>query len=99
MRKRKVPNSPGKKFWFFALAYLATVIGDIVLTYKGTPDLAYEANPLVAVFGLGWGALILANVINYVFYVTFAYHTFVRYRRPTIPCSGMKQFVSMLFFF
>ncbi len=98
MRKKNILHDSGKKFYFLLLIYLILAISDLSLTYLGTPDLKNEANPLITVFGLGWGALILANIIQYIVFFTFAYYTFVRYKRPIIQCMGIKQFVSILFF-
>ena len=84
------------KFWIFAVTNLVLSVADIVLTYIGTPDLALEANPLVTVFGLGWSALIIANVFTYALYIVLIYMVFVRYQRSVMLCEGFKQFISML---
>lgn len=73
-------------------------VGDIVLTYIGTPDLKNEANPLVDVFGLGWGALIGHIMFGFLVYSGFVYYAFIRYKRPVLQCEGYKQYVSMLLY-
>ncbi|MEM7181956.1 MAG: hypothetical protein AAF518_13650 [Spirochaetota bacterium] len=50
------------EFWFLSLALISTRLMDIVLTYRITPDLKYEANPLVQFAGLGWSILLLVNL-------------------------------------
>ncbi len=86
------------KFLAFIFLYFMTVVGDLVLTYIGTPDLKNEANPLVKVFGLGWGALIWQNMFGFLFYSWFVYYTFIRYRRPVLQCEGYRRYVSMLLY-
>jgi len=84
------------KFWFFTILLLTTRIGDGIATYIGTPDLSREANPLVYVFGLGWEALIIANVIGSALIVMLFYYSFVKYKSGIIQCDGFKQYISML---
>jgi hypothetical protein len=71
-------------------------VADNIITYCVTPDLTREANPLASVFGFGWSGLIVSNIINSVVYVLSAYYTFARFRRSSIQCKGLKQFLSML---
>ena len=74
------------------------MVGDMVLTYIGTPDLKNEANPLVKVFGLGWGALLAHSMFGFLLYSGFVYYVFIRYRRPVLQCEGYKQYSSMLLY-
>lgn len=50
-----------------ALAWIAlllmTRVADAAVTYRYSPDLAREANPVVSVFGGGWGALVVMNAL------------------------------------
>ena len=92
------PPGSVKKFWVFAIAYLVTSIADMVITYVGTPDLLLEANPLVTVFGLGWGALITANILGYIIYIALIYCAFIKYKRKVLQCEGLKQYLSMLYY-
>jgi len=59
-----------------------------------------EANPLVVVFGLGWGTLIGVNVVMFVPVVMAAYYAFVKYccGRSQLACNGFMQYCSMLYY-
>ena len=87
-----------KKFWCFSIVNLLLALADGVLTFIATPDLALEANPLVAVLGFGWTALFIANTIAITIYTYLVYYTFLRYKRTLYNVSGFKQYVSMLSF-
>jgi len=93
----KFPNR-NKYFWIFTILFLITRVGDLIATYIGTPDLTKEANPLVYTFGLGWEALIIANIIGFIIAVFLLYYTFIKYKSNVIPCDGLKQYISMLYF-
>ncbi|MCL2671458.1 MAG: hypothetical protein FWF10_05425 [Clostridiales bacterium] len=85
-------------FWVLVGAYLLLALADGALTYIGTPDLAYEANPLVAVFGLGWGALFIANALVFALQIVAVNYAFVRYQSPLLPYKEYKEFLSMLIY-
>jgi len=87
-----------KVFWFLVIFDVAIAITDGILTYIATPDLALEGNPLVAHFGLGWGALFIANIIGIGVHVAATYYAFVKYKRPLVECRTSKEFISSLFF-
>jgi len=97
-KEYEVVNGSKKKFFVYISIYFMLMVGDMVLTYIGTPDLKNEANPLVSVFGLGWGALIAHSMFGFLFYSGFAYYAFIRYRRPVLQCKGYRQYVSMLLY-
>lgn len=97
-REYEAVNGSKKKFFAHALIYFMLMVGDMVLTYIGTPDLKNEANPLVEVFGLGWGALRAHSMFGFLYYLGFIYYAFIRYRRPVLQCEGYKQYVSMLLY-
>lgn len=80
------------------LITLLLALLDGVLTYINTPDLKYEANPLVTVFGLGWGALFLANLIFYALYVCLAYFLFFKYESPVLQVNNVREYVSQLYY-
>lgn len=50
-------------FWFLILSQIVLALTDGALTYIATPDLSYEANPLVTHLGLGWGPLFICHGI------------------------------------
>jgi len=87
-----------RKFYIFATIGLVTAVADLLITYIGSPGLELEANLLVSVFGLGWTALIIANIIVYAFFLIFIYITFVKYKRTVIECDNFKQFMSIFYF-
>ena len=80
------------------LLYFVLMLGDLISTYIGTPDLSEESNFLVALFGQGWTEMIVGNFLGVVIIFLLAYYTFVRYQSPAIQCSGLREYVSMLLF-
>jgi hypothetical protein len=38
-------------------------IADVAVTYQFSPDLAFEGNPMVRSFGMGWTFLLTANIL------------------------------------
>lgn len=46
------------EFFTLVILLLLTRVLDGILTYKITPDLSRELNPLVSIFGFGWSGLI-----------------------------------------
>lgn len=60
--------------------YFLLALSDGILTYINTPDLSMEGNPLVLNLGLGWGALIVANVLVFIFVFGLAYYSFFKYK-------------------
>lgn len=98
METKVVSNNSKKNFFVLIFIYFMLMVGDMLLTYIGTPDLKDEANPVVAVFGLEWGGLIGHSMLGFLFYSGFVYYTFVRYKRPVLQCEGYKQYVSMLLY-
>jgi hypothetical protein len=87
-----------KFFWFLLLTYLLVAASDLGLTYIGSPDLSNEANPLVTILGFGWKALIISDIMFFMFYVWLAYFSLIQYKRVTIKCEGIKQFVSLFLY-
>ncbi len=76
------------KFWILMSVYLLLALADGALTYYNTPDLSMEGNPLVARLGLGWGALIVANLLGLALLVVlFGFETF---RYKTIYTKEVK---------
>ncbi|MCL2671399.1 MAG: hypothetical protein FWF10_05125 [Clostridiales bacterium] len=89
----------GKKIFVAVMATnLALALLDALFTYIGTPDLAFEANPLVMVYGLGWGALFIANVLVFLLLVPLMYFAFVRYKQAPIPHTSYREYASVLYF-
>lgn len=86
------------KFWIITISFFILTIADFSLTYIATPDLRFEANPLVTVFGLGWPALIVVNIVGAIFFVLSTYYHSIKYERKFVPCKNIKEFYSILFF-
>ena len=82
-----------------ALATYIVLSGlDAGLTYLATPDLFWEGNPLVRIFGLGWTALIVVNIVVFIPYSFLMYVAIFKYERVHIPCTSFREYTSMLFF-
>lgn len=77
---------------------LLLMLLDGLLTYINTPDLAREANPLVTVFGLGWGALFTANLIAFILLFLLAWQAFVKYDTLVAPAENRREYLSQLYF-
>lgn len=71
---------------------------DIGLTSIGTPDLMDEGNPISSVFKLGWGALILTNIVAVAAFALFSHIAFDRYETPKITAKSFFEFYLMLFY-
>lgn len=78
--------------WFFLM------LSDGLLTYINTPDLKREGNPLVAVFGLGWESLFLANILVFGLYIITTYYAFVRYKTVAIQAKNVFEYISGLLY-
>lgn len=68
------------KFWILIAIYLLLAFADGALTYINTPDLSREGNPLVAELGLGWGALIIANIAVFALFFAASYYNYYKYQ-------------------
>lgn len=97
-RKDKFMKNEKTDFWFLILSQIALAITDGALTYIATPDLSYEANPLVTHLGLGWGALFISNVLFIGLQIIAVYYAFVKYKSPVVEYRAYKEFSSNLFF-
>ncbi len=58
-----------KKFLYLSLLLILTRCADIFTTYLSTPDLKYEFNPLVSIFGSGWTGVIFFQILFLVFFI------------------------------
>ena len=90
-----------RKIAYFIIATLITILtafADGILTYTATPDLQWEANPIVAILGFGWTTLILTNVVIVSFLIVCYYYSFVLYERPIAKQRNFFEYVSLLFY-
>jgi len=85
-----------KKYQKLILLQLALTLADFILTYRGTPDLELEANPLVMHFGVGWNVLILSNILFMAVYIPLVWYAFAVYKSPLIHYTKYTEFISML---
>ncbi|GFI55714.1 hypothetical protein IMSAG013_00765 [Clostridiales bacterium] len=76
--------------------YFVLMLGDLISTYIGTPDLSEESNFLVALFGQGWTEMVIGNFLVSIIIFLLAYYTFVRYKSPVIQCGGLREYVSVI---
>lgn len=65
------------EFRLFSASLISLRLADVGITFVVSADLRWEANPLVSVAGLGWGALILANVAGVLLILFFYRYTLV----------------------
>ena len=86
------------KFWILVSVYLFLTFADGALTYINTPDLSYEGNPLVAKFGLGWGALAIANIVFFALYFVVAYYSYFKYKTVFTEETKFTRYVSQITF-
>ena len=77
--------------------YLILTVLDNYSTYLVTPDLKWEANPTVTLFGGGWTSLIITGLIVVVIYAVIAYLSIVYYNCEPVECTGFKDFYSKEF--
>ncbi len=80
------------------LLYFFLMLADGLLTFYNTPDLNMEANPLVTVFHLGWGAIITANVIVFVLVFMSCKYSFDIYKTIVADVNNLKEYDSQIFF-
>jgi len=87
------------KFVISIAIIIVLACADLLLTYIASPDLAWEANPLVYTFNHGWTALILSNIIFITISTVLCYIAHFRYeRKKIIHCTSFCEFYSILFF-
>ena len=85
------------KWLILCAVYLFLALADGFLTYWNTPDLKQEGNPLVAMMGFGWGALLLANSIGFVLTVVLTgCYCFFEY--PKLEATSAFDFFMKLFY-
>ena len=77
--------------------YLILTSLDNYTTYLVTPDLKWEVNPIVTLFGGGWAPLIIEGVIALVTVAAIAYLPIIYYKRESVECTGFKEFYSKEF--
>ena len=54
---------------FFLILFPVIVCFDLLTTYMASPDLKYEANPIIRYFQWGWRGLIICNLTLFSIYI------------------------------
>ena len=86
------------KFWILVSVYLFLAFADGALTYINTPDLSLEGNPLVAKFGLGWGALAIANIAIFALFFVSTYYSYFKYKTVFTEETKFTRYCSQITF-
>ena len=84
------------KFWLCCIAYLVTIILDLLFTYIATPNLLLEGNPLFNIMDFGWSGLIILNVVTFIGYILMAWYAFIKYKRPITDETDMKRYLAKI---
>lgn len=84
------------KFWLCCIAYLVTIILDLLFTYIATPNLLLEGNPLFNMMNFGWSGLIILNVVTFIGYILMAWYAFIKYKRPITDETDMKRYLAKI---
>ena len=77
--------------------YAVLVAFDAFTTYLVTPDLKWEGNPTVTLFGGGWGSLIITGIVFVILTAVLAYFPMIYYRREKVECEGCADYYSKTF--
>ncbi|MEO6211558.1 MAG: hypothetical protein ABIQ10_15735 [Gemmatimonadaceae bacterium] len=73
------------------IALLVTRGLDILTTYRATPSLAEEANPLTSVLGFKWPALLVSNALIAALLIAAAWRAICE-TAPTLPAKAGLHF-------
>ncbi len=84
------------KFLLCCIAYLVTIILDLLFTYIATPNLLLEGNPLFNMMDFGWSGLIILNVVTFIGYILMAWYAFIKYKRPITDETDMKRYLAKI---
>ena len=70
-------DSKKKRFEFIILLTLVIItrVFDLLTTYLLTPDLSYESNPFITLFGLGWYGFIIIQLLISMFVIAANYYS------------------------
>lgn len=80
------------------LVYTILTLMDGALTLYNTPNLSLEANPLITKLHLGWGALIIANIIGLAIVYFSCYYTFDVYKTIKVDVPNLRSYMSQMFY-
>src|SRR5665811_850248 len=80
------------------LLILVLRIVDLLITYHYTPDLSFEFNPLVSVFGAKWLAFIALQLIIVTF-ISYVMHFFFFKEQNVIDKNDLSLFDFFYYYF
>jgi hypothetical protein len=89
--------------WKSYISAIAAILGlrflDLYVTYRYTPDLKFEWNPLISLFGVSWTGLILTQIAIVAFVSLLMFFYFNR-APATIAQNGLSfsNFIYVYFF-
>lgn len=87
-------------FGVLTVLFLLSRAADAGATYLVTPDLRHETNPLVSVFGAGWGGLVVVQVVLSALVIWLTYWDLLAWR-PHYPKErglGFREFAEAYYF-
>lgn len=84
----------------FPVLYLTLCLLDFYFTDRGNPGGVFvnESNPLIRVFGLGWGALLFANLLGFLFYLWGSWYHYYYYQPHKIECTSFREYCGLLLY-
>lgn len=87
------------RFWATTILLVAARALDAGTTYKATPDLSQEANPLQRAFHLGWAGLLIVNALVLALMIYAAWRAaFVPPELPSDAGLDLPSFVARFWF-
>ncbi len=92
-------NTPGFVLYCFVILIIFFLrILDLLITFYYTPDLSFEFNPVVSVFGASWSSFIAIQLILFVF-LSFIISFYFFTEKNKIEKSGLSFFDFIYFYF
>ena len=88
------------EFFLLTLLLIITRFWDVITTYMVTPDLERETNPLVSIFGRGWVAVIIFQVILVSIIIILSYLSLFKIKSsyPSQKGYSYKEFIRYYYF-
>ncbi len=88
------------EFWLLTSFFLITRCWDITATYVITPDLEKETNPIVSIFGQGWMAVIIFQIILASVVIILNYYSLFKIKNsyPSQKGYSFKDFITYYYF-
>ncbi len=88
------------EFFLLTSFFIITRCWDIVATYLVTPSLEKETNPIVSIFGQGWIAVIIVQVLLVAVIITLNYYSLFKVATgyPSQRACSFKEFIAYYYF-